>query len=399
MNDHNEHRQDDGQGELLSVPKTWEQHWNGMPQYEQKNLMPWQTVRVHFRSEQDRAAFSKLIGQTVTELTKFVWYPKAEHRKVANVRYENNSVMPQFPIYIVSKGRADSRLTSKALEAMRVPYFIIVEEQEFDVYASVIDKNKILVLEKRYQRDYDTFDDLGDSKSKGPGAARNFAWDHSLSRGAEWHWVMDDNISNFLRLNKNLKVKVSDGAIFKLMEDFCLRYSNVAMAGPNYDFLAKRKQLIPPFILNTRIYSCNLIRNDLPYRWRGRYNEDTDLSLRILKDGFCTVQFNAFLQAKATTQTTEGGCNADFYQKEGTLPKSEMLAKMHPDVTRLVFKFSRAHHHVDYRQFEKNKLILRDDAQVTPAFDISFETIEPEKRAPSILDLEEPPMSNEAWKR
>jgi len=44
-----------------------------------------------------------------------------------------------------------------------------------------------------------------------------------------------------------------------------------------------------------------LIRNDVPYRWRGRYNEDTDLSLRMLKDRWCTIQFNAFLQGKAAT--------------------------------------------------------------------------------------------------
>ena len=32
---------------------------------------------------------------------------------------------PKYPLYIVSKGRADSRLTSKALEKMLVPYYIV----------------------------------------------------------------------------------------------------------------------------------------------------------------------------------------------------------------------------------------------------------------------------------
>ena len=30
---------------------------------------------------------------------------------------------PKYPIYIVSKGRADSRLTSKALEKINCPYY------------------------------------------------------------------------------------------------------------------------------------------------------------------------------------------------------------------------------------------------------------------------------------
>jgi hypothetical protein len=105
--------------------------------------------------------------------------------------------------------------------------------------------------------------------------------------------------------------------------------------------------------MNTRIYSCNLIRNDVPFRWRGRYNEDTDLSLRLLKAGYCTVQFNAFLQGKLNTQSVKGGCNTDFYSREGTQPKSDMQVRLHPDVSRITFRFGRYHHFVDYRRFAR----------------------------------------------
>lgn len=268
---------------------------------------------------------------------------------------------PQFPLYIPSKGRFDSRLTMKALDSIGVNYSVVIEEQEYERYAAVIDKSKLLVLDKRYQDEYDTFDDLGNTKSKGPGAARNFAWEHSISKGFAWHWVMDDNILEFYRLNKNLKIRVSNGAIFRAMEDFCLRYENVAMAGPNYELFVPRKYKCPPIVLNTRIYSCNLIRNNTPYRWRGRYNEDTDLSLRMLKDGWCTVQFNAFLQNKMNTQKVKGGNTEAFYSKEGTLPKSQMQVLMHPDVSKLVWRFNRWHHYVDYTLFKNNKLIRKKD--------------------------------------
>ena len=49
---------------------------------------------------------------------------------------------PKHPVYIISKGRWESRFTSKALEKMNVPYSIVVEEQEYDTYASVINKDK-----------------------------------------------------------------------------------------------------------------------------------------------------------------------------------------------------------------------------------------------------------------
>jgi len=264
-------------------------------------------------------------------------------------------------VYIVSKGRWESRLTSKALDRLNVPYYIVVEEHEFELYAQEVGEEKVLVLPTKYLDEYDTCDELGATKGRGPGAARNFCWDHAVSLGHSRHWVMDDNIASFNRLNRNLMCKVASGTIFRVAEDFVDRFTNCVIAGFNYDFFAKAKEPIPPFVLNTRIYSCLLIDNSLPMRWRGRYNEDTDLSLRALKAGLCTVQFNAFLQEKSTTQMMKGGNTDEFYAKEGTLPKSEMLAMLHPDVAKVVWRFNRWHHHVDYKPFKKNKLIKSED--------------------------------------
>lgn len=262
---------------------------------------------------------------------------------------------PKYPLYIVSKGRSESRLTSKALEKMNVPYRMVIEDQEYDDYAAVIDAKKLLILDKTYQQDYDAFDDLGMTKSKGAGPARNFVWDHSVREGHTWHWVMDDNIKEFFRLNRNRKITCGNGVPFKAMEDFVERYTNVAMAGPAYENFAHRKYVIPPFVLNTRIFSCNLIRNDVPYRWRGRYNEDADLSIRMLKDRWCTIQFNAFLQKKIATQAMKGG-NTDEIYADGTYMKSKMLVDMHPDITEMKWKFSRCHHNVNFKPFRKHQL-------------------------------------------
>jgi len=261
----------------------------------------------------------------------------------------------KYPIYIVSKNRWENRLTSKALEKMNQPYYIVVEQSQYDNYAAVIDPKKILILPHKYLEDYDACDDLGFTKGKGPGAARNFCWDHSIFNGFAWHWVMDDNINDFYRMNLNMKVRVCSGTIFRCAEDFVERYDNVGIAGLNYHGFCKQTDAVPPFIINTRIYSCLLIRNDIPYRWRGRYNEDTDLCLRALKEGWVTVQFNAFLAEKVATQRMKGGNTAEFYAKEGTMPKSKMLEDLHPDCSKVVWKFNRWHHHVDYKRF-KTKL-------------------------------------------
>lgn len=265
-------------------------------------------------------------------------------------------MQPRYPVYIVSKGRWKNRLTSRALDTMGVPYKMIVEESQLFNYQAEIGRERCLVLPQKYLDEYDTCDDLGDSKSKGPGAARNFAWDHAIESGAEKHWVMDDNLDAFHRLNRNMKRESDTPAVFAAMEDFVDRYENVPIAGPNYYNFVKATDGVPPFTTNTRIYSCLLIQNDAPYRWRGRYNEDTDLSLRVLKDGLCTIQFNAFLQGKVTTQRMTGGNTEEFYAEEGTKAKSEMLADLHPDVASVVWRFNRWHHHVDYKPFKKNRL-------------------------------------------
>lgn len=270
----------------------------------------------------------------------------------------------KYPIYIVSKNRWDNCKTADVLERVGVDYHLVVEEDQVDKYAEYYDRSKLLILDKSYQDNYDTFDDLGDTKSKGPGAARNFAWDHSIETyGSKWHWVWDDNIYDIHRLNRNVKVAVRTPAWFRAQEDFADRYENVAIVGPNYSKFCKASDGVPPLVFNTRIYSCLLIRNDIPYRWRGRYNEDTDLSLRALKDGWCTIQYNAFLVDKATTQRFGGGNTEEFYAEEGTLPKSEMLKKMHPDVTEVVWKFNRWHHHVDYRPFRNNFVKRKKDME------------------------------------
>jgi hypothetical protein len=94
----------------------------------------------------------------------------------------------------------------------------------------------------------------------------------------------------------------------------------------------------------------------------------------MLKANWQTVQFNAFLQYKLTTQTLTGGNTEAFYAGEGTLPKSQMLVKMHPDLTKLVQRFGRWHHHVNYSPF-KNVPLVKDPSAVIVDEDITHDCI------------------------
>ena len=192
--------------------------------------------------------------------------------------------------------------------------------------------------------------------------------------GYKRHWVMDDNIVDFHRLYGNRKIPIGDGGMFRVCEEFVDRFKNVPISGLQYDFFTVDKTPYPPFVLNSRIYSVLLIENSCPYRWRGRYNEDTILSLDVLKHNpkhkfdikthkeenwsgdLCTIQFNCLLQQKSPTQHLGGGNSDEFYFKEGTYNKSKMLEVIHNDVSKVKWMYNRFHHMVNYLPFKNNKL-------------------------------------------
>jgi hypothetical protein len=255
--------------------------------------------------------------------------------------------MFKYPIYVISRGRHDCLLTTKALTNMGCEFNLVIEPHEIDGYKNVVPKNKIITL---------PFSSLG----LGSIPARNFVWEHSMGLGHERHWILDDNIEQFNRMNNNYQHRCDSPAYFYAMENFVDRYENIALAGPEYDFFCKAKCNWPAFRLNTRIYSTILIKNDLPFRWRGKFNEDTDLSIRVLKAGYATVLFLAFTQQKTQTMTMKGG-NTDSVYNDGTdrLSFAESLVEQHPDCVRVTKKYGRWHHHVNYRNFKRNKLVRK----------------------------------------
>jgi len=124
-----------------------------------------------------------------------------------------------------------------------------------------------------------------------------------------------------------------------------------------------------PFQLNARVYSCILIRNNTKFRWRGQYNEDTDLSLRVLKSGLCTILMQAFVCKKMPTMKMKGGNTDQLYKQDvkfdGRLEMAKSLQRQHPDVCTISRKWGRWQHHVDYRPFKKNKLVRKKGLVLT----------------------------------
>lgn len=344
---------------LINLSSDWERHWKAarMPEYNQADLNSELDVIVHFKNIHDRLLYLEVLSRmgykpctNTTYSMKWMWFPPQQYQK-----WTDKNAPPQrvntnkYPIYIISKGRWESRLTVRQLVHLGIDFFIVVEPSEYAQYAAVIDPKCILQLP---------------SKDAGTGCsipARNFVWKHAEANGHKKHWILDDNIQGFFEFNHNMKPKIRDYNPFEIVERFVEHHNNVGLAGMNYEFFVQRRNEIPPYYLNTRIYSCILIRHDLPLgkdKWRGTYNEDTDLSLRVLKLGFSTVLFNYVLAKKVTTGILPGGNDAIYKlaKGDGRLEMAKALCLQHPDVSKITWKYKRWQHQVNYRGFARNPL-------------------------------------------
>ena len=266
-------------------------------------------------------------------------------------------VKPQFPVYIISKGRFNNCLTAKMFSNDGVDFKLVVEPQEASEYSKRFGEERILIL---------PFSNLG----LGGMPARNWVWEHSKSLGYKRHWIFDDNIMWLARRYRNMKIRCNANPALKVVEDFTERYTNIAISGFNYEMFLPSTDNRKPFALNCHVYSSLLILNDLPYRWRLKYNEDTDLCLQVLTNNWCTVLFNAFMIKKMATMTMKGGNTDMLYKGDGRLKMARSLEAMWPGIVETKWRFGRPQHVIknSWKDF-KTPLIRRTD--------IDWENIQP----------------------
>lgn len=262
---------------------------------------------------------------------------------------------PVYPIYIISKGRHDVCYTANCLLKYNVDFHLVIEPQEFELYNRYYDENIIDIL---------PFSNLG----QGGIPARNWVKDNATELGYKRHWILDDNIRKFYRRYKDKRIECDPNYAFVSAEIFTERYTNIAIAGLNYACFSIGQCAIPPFYLNHRVYSCLLILNELKQRWRGRYNEDTDLCLQVLSDSWCTVLINVFLIGKTATMKMKGGNSDELYKDNGRLKMAQSLIRMWPGVVKMTRRWGRLQHVVDWSIFT-TKLIKRDDVIINAKVD------------------------------
>ena len=320
-------------------------------------------INVMVKNQQEKDALYNALGVKETKLT-YVHYELKEN-PVTNYQYSyTHKIHPKYPVYVISKGRWEKTYTIDTLEDMGIDFKICVEPDEYDNYIANprVDKDKVIKLPENFSK-----------RKQGGIPVRNFVWQHAVDSGHKKHWIIDDNILGFFRWNHNRKKRIRDGVFFRIMEDFSDRYENLGLVGCQYaSFVPATEPGRSQFIKNTRVYSCILINNELldtrlEERWRGTYNEDTDLSLRVLSTGdLCTVNFNTLLSGKQTTGTMAGGNTTTIYEGgtySGYKKKFDELKETWGSIVKLTHdrhKDGRPHHHIAYTKIFKQDLVLKE---------------------------------------
>lgn len=310
-------------------------------------------------SKEDKVKIHELLN-VPKRSDKWLWFPnKIEQTK----KYVKANVVNDYPIFIISKGRFyrnkkyQKPKTAEYLEMINVDYKIVVEPQEADEYAKSISKNKIIILPDEYL-----------NKNQGSIPVRNFVHHYNKKKEEKAYWILDDNIIDYIWVDNNERYKVRDTFAFKFVEDLMNNYDNVYLAGHQYKMFSPPTDYRNNIQHNLRVFSSILIRTDIPTLnengdiWRGKYNEDVDLSLRILKLGLPTILSNVLTADKL--QTGGKGGNEEIYLEDDNHSgeaKSNSLLEHHEDCINIVKRYGRVHHKIKTELFENNKYIRAND--------------------------------------
>ena len=165
----------------------WIKEWVDMPEW---NLdfanEVYAKICFLFKDNITSKELTEFFDGKMTDSSTSCWYPKLTmglHRDVRVLGGRKH----RYPIFVISKGRYEPKLwhSSTRLTQMCIKHYLVVEPQEFEIYAKNFNNPfvKVIPMDLEYKKFYDVFSTTGNIKSTGPGAVRNFCIDLARSWG------------------------------------------------------------------------------------------------------------------------------------------------------------------------------------------------------------------------
>lgn len=258
-------------------------------------------------------------------------------------------------VYIISKGRPQCR-TAVTLNKMKYPgeWYIVCGNNDDTIseYQRIWGKEKILIFDwYKEVVNSNLLDNFGvDTMSSGAVPVRNATRKISEARGELRHWQFDDDYVSFRHINKTYTSNVSmSGKLFEKelynLAEYAYNsdFANIGFCLGNESFPNVSRKA------GRRVFNAHNLPSikDKFVEWRGRMNDDLINAIDVFNKGKIEMSFRFMNLTLAATQSEDGG-NTDIYKLSGTVRKTAYAILIAPSAVRLVIKFGRYHHHVNW---------------------------------------------------
>ncbi len=202
-----------------------------------------------------------------------------------------------YPVYIPSKGRAETATTPKLLEQVNIPYTLVVEQQEARDYIKHFPNARVTVLNESH---------------RGIAYARNAILEYARSDHPGWYWMIDDDIKQFYRLQDTIFLN-DTARVLEDVEKLVNQHQRLAQATIGRKNRTKQKL---PLCWNVSCCGCVCNHADRVGTYREHVQEDTDMSLQVVSAGYMTVQFNHIVLSTPLRGQNTGGLQEAYARKD-----------------------------------------------------------------------------------
>lgn len=258
-------------------------------------------------------------------------------------------------IYILSKGRPEC-LTARILTDIKYTGRWHIVCGNDDITLEQYKKNwrdRVIVFDIDEQLSKcDFIDNFGiDFKFYGGVPVRNAIIKISRQNGEKRHWQFDDDYNSFYIIDKNFKKwhKLNGKELeFELNKLAMFAYTgNLSNIG-----FALSSETMPQVVKSksSRVFNTHNISNDLELNvtWRSRMNGDVINAIDTFRSGRYEMCVKYLKLQMDETQRGDGG-NSLLYKELGTVRKTAYPIIVDPLNVKLIIKFGRHHHAVNWK--------------------------------------------------
>lgn len=208
--------------------------------------------------------------------------------------------MLHYPIFVVSKGRADKKNapTMQLLEDSNLPYTISVEPQDVISYQEAFPNAKLFTLMQNNQ---------------GLAYSKQCVLNHCREKKFKRFWLLDDSLLSFVDRTTGKSMRSNAEFVLSKIEELADKYDHIALAAPNHEVIAFRAKNEIDF--NRGTWHCVLINTETNIDYtQGVFIEDLNFILLHLQAGWNTLSSNIFCMVKRKPQAGKVGGLVDVYK-------------------------------------------------------------------------------------